>query len=471
MALKKEEGAMALKKNVLTALQDFLPKKALLVEEEVSTRKAGGLHTEEAILAKVIVRPETTEEVSKILSLCNKARQPVIVHGGLTGLVYGTRTSPDQLILSLERMNEIEEIDPVGRTITCQSGVKLQSIQEKAESENMIFPLDLGARGSCFIGGNIATNAGGNRVIRYGMTRESVLGIEAVTSDGTILSSMNRMIKNNAGYDLKQLFIGTEGTLGIVTRCVLRLREAPISQNTALVGIEDFNSIIKFLKYIDSGLGGNMSAFEVMWKEFYAMVTNFIDETTLPLKRNIPYYVLVESMGSDQSRDEDHFEILLSKALEDSIIIDAVLAKSEKERRALWSLRDDVEKQAQYGPTVMFDVSLPINEMESYVSQVNINLRNNWSKFHHIVWGHLADGNLHLVVGTGDLESNTIKRIENSVYEPLKLIGGSISAEHGIGLEKKPYLHLSRSEEEINYMKALKNTFDPKGILNPGLIF
>ena len=462
---------MALKKNVLTALQDFLPKKALLIDDEVSTRKAGGLHTEEAILAKVIVRPETTEEVSKILSLCNQTRQPVIVHGGLTGLVYGTRTSPDQLILSLERMNEIEEIDPVGRTITCQSGVKLQSIQEKAESENMIFPLDLGARGSCFIGGNISTNAGGNRVIRYGMTRESVLGIEAVTSDGTILSSMNRMIKNNAGYDLKQLFIGTEGTLGIVTRCVLRLREAPISQNTALVGIEDFDSIIKFLKYIDSGLGGNMSAFEVMWKEFYAMVTNFLDETTLPLKRNIPYYVLVKSMGSDQSRDEDHFEILLSKALEDSIIIDAVLAKSEKERRALWSLRDDVEKQAQYGPTVMFDVSLPINEMESYVSQVNINLQNNWSKFHHIVWGHLADGNLHLVVGTGDLESNTIKRIENSVYEPLKLIGGSISAEHGIGLEKKPYLHLSRSEEEINYMKALKNTFDPKGILNPGLIF
>ena len=462
---------MALKKNVLTALQDFLPKKALLVEDEVSARKAGGLHTEEAILAKVIVRPETTEEVSKILSLCNQTRQPVIVHGGLTGLVYGTRTSPDQLILSLERMNEIEEIDPVGRTITCQSGVKLQSIQEKAESENMIFPLDLGARGSCFIGGNISTNAGGNRVIRYGMTRESVLGIEAVTSDGTILSSMNRMIKNNAGYDLKQLFIGTEGTLGIVTRCVLRLREAPISQNTALVGIEDFDSIIKFLKYIDSGLGGNMSAFEVMWKEFYAMVTNFLDETTLPLKRNIPYYVLVESMGSDQSRDENHFELLLSKALEDSIIIDAVLAKSEKERRALWSLRDDVEKQAQYGPTVMFDVSLPINEMESYVSQVNINLQNNWSKFHHIVWGHLADGNLHLVVGTGDLESNTIKRIENSVYEPLKLIGGSISAEHGIGLEKKPYLHLSRSEEEINYMKALKNTFDPKGILNPGLIF
>ena len=393
------------------------------------------------------------------------------VHGGLTGLVYGTRTSPDQLILSLERMNNIEDIDPIGRTLTCQSGVTLQNIQEKAESENMIFPLDLGARGSCSIGGNISTNAGGNRVIRYGMTRDSVLGIEAVTSDGTILSSMNRMIKNNAGYDLKQLFIGTEGTLGIVTRCVLRLREAPISQNTALVGIEDFPSIVKFLKHIDSGLGGNMSAFEVMWKEFYEMVTNSLDEKSLPLKKNIPYYVLVESMGSDQVKDEEHFESLLQKALEDSVIVDAVLAKSEKERKALWAFRDDVEKQAQYGPTVMFDVSLPINEMEEYVSKVDLNLQKHWKEFHHIVWGHLADGNLHLVVGTGNLESDTIQKIENSVYEPLERIGGSISAEHGIGLEKKPYLHLSRSEAEINYMKALKDTFDPKGILNPGLIF
>ena len=249
-----------LEKNVLNDLQSFLPKKALLIDEDVSLRTAGGLHTEEPIEAKVIVRPETTQEVSQILALCNKYEQKVVVHGGLTGLVYGTRTSSDQLIISLERMNAVMDVDPIGRTITCQSGVTLQAIQEKAESENMFFPLDLGARGSCSIGGNISTNAGGNRVIRYGMTRDSVLGIEAVTSDGTILSSMNKMIKNNAGYDLKQLFIGTEGTLGIVTKCVLRLREAPISQNTAIVAIKDFSSIIKFLKHIDSGLGGNMSA-------------------------------------------------------------------------------------------------------------------------------------------------------------------------------------------------------------------
>ena len=462
---------MAFKKKVLEELKAFLPKKALLLDQEVTSRTAGGLHTEEPIQARLIVRPQSTNEVSKILSICNEQEQPIVVHGGVTGLVYGTRTSEDQIILSLERMNKIEEVDLIGRTMTCQSGVTLQDVQERAEELDMIFPLDLGARGSCSIGGNVSTNAGGNRVIRFGMTRDSVLGIEAVTPDGAILSSMNKMIKNNAGYDLKQMFIGTEGTLGVVTKCVLRLREAPISQNTALVGINDFSSIIKFLKYIDSGLGGNMSAFEVMWKEFYDMVTNSIDKKALPLKPNIPYYILVESMGSNQTKDQEHFEFLLSKALEESMIVDAVLAKSEKERMGLWSLRDDVEKQSQFGPTLMFDVSLPISKMEEYVANVNNNLNKYWKNFNFIVWGHLADGNLHLVAGVGDLQEKTIKKIERSVYDPLELIGGSVSAEHGIGIEKKPYLHLSRTKEEINYMKKLKKTFDPKMILNPDLIF
>ena len=462
---------MAFNRRVLEELKAFLPSKAVLLNKEVSSRTAGGLHTEEPILAELIVRPQTTEEVSRILTICNEHDQPIVVHGGVTGLVYGTRTSEDQIILSLERMNTIEEVDLIGRTMTCQSGVTLQDIQERAEERDMIFPLDLGARGSCSIGGNISTNAGGNRVIRFGMTRDSVLGIEAVTPDGTILSSMNKMIKNNAGYDLKQMFIGTEGTLGVVTKCVLRLREAPISQNTALVGINDFSSVLKFLKHIDSGLGGNMSAFEVMWDSFYSMVTNSINEKALPLKPNIPYYILVESMGSNQTKDQEHFEFLLSKAFEESIIVDAVLAKSEKERTSLWSLRDDVEKQSQFGPTLMFDISLPINQMEEYVSNVNDNLNQHWKNFNFIVWGHLADGNLHLVVGVGDLEKETIKKIEGSVYKPLEHIGGSISAEHGIGLEKKPYLHLSRTKEEIKYMKALKKTFDPNGILNSGLIF
>ena len=198
---------MAYKKKVLEEFQAFLPKKAILLNKEVTSRSAGGLHTEESNKAKLIVRPKTTEEVSKILTICNKHEQPIVVHGGVTGLVYGTRTSSNHIILSLERMNTIEEVDSIGRTMTCQSGVTLQDIQEKAEEMDMIFPLDLGARGSCSIGGNISTNAGGNRVIRFGMTRDSVLGIEAVAPDGKILSSLNKMIKNN----LKKNFIGAAG--------------------------------------------------------------------------------------------------------------------------------------------------------------------------------------------------------------------------------------------------------------------
>ena len=181
-----------------------------------------------------------------------------------------------------------------------------------------------------------------------------------------------------------------------------------------------------------------MSAFEVMWESFYNMVTNSINEKALPLKPDIPYYILVESMGSNQTKDQEHFEFLLSKALDESLIVDAVLAKSEKERMGLWALRDDVEKQSQFGPTLMFDVSLPINQMEEYVANVNDNLNQKSKNFNFIVWGHLADGNLHLVAGVGNLEDETIKKIERSVYDPLELIGGSVSAEHGIGIEKKP---------------------------------
>ena len=462
---------MATQSSLVEFLTSFLDDGAILQGGDVSGRTAGGLHTEENIQAKVILRPKTTEELSKILSACNESNQPIVVHGGLTGLVYGTRSTQDQFVVSLERMNQIEGLDLVGRTITCQSGVTLQSIQELAEKNNMIFPLDLGARGSCSVGGNIATNAGGNRVIRYGMMRDSVLGLEAVLADGTVLTSMNTMIKNNAGYDLKQLFIGTEGTLGIITRCVLRIREAPLSQNTGLVAIEDLDSVIRFLKIVDSKLGGNMSAFEVMWNEFYKMVVDPKEKSSIPLNPDYPYYVLVEALGSDQMKDEEHFELILSECLENSLIKDAVLAKSDSEREALWAIRDDVEQQTNYKPTFMYDVSLPISSMENYISEVRNNLSSSWNDFNCIVFGHLADGNLHIIIGVGSDDIESQRKIETSVYEPLRLIGGSVSAEHGIGFEKKQYLNLSRTEAEIKLMQGLKQSLDPKNILNTGLIF
>ena len=237
----------------MTIIQDIesvVGEKGLITGKDVFNRKAG-IWIDDGIRADAIVRPKDTLELSKVLAICNKNKQAVIPHGGLTGLAEGAITQQGQIAISSERLTAIEEVDEIGRTMTLQAGVPLEKAQEEAEKYNLMLPVDLGARGSCTVGGNISTNAGGNMVIKYGMMRDSVLGLEAVLADGQVMTSMNQMLKNNSGYDLKQLFIGTEGTLGYVTKAVLRLREKPKSTNTALLAIESFEDVIKFLKFID----------------------------------------------------------------------------------------------------------------------------------------------------------------------------------------------------------------------------
>jgi len=455
---------------ILTEIERVVGKKGLITGEDVLNRKAG-IWIDEGINADAIVRPKDTNELSQILSICNKFNQKVIPHGGLTGLAEGAITRKGQIAISSERMTLIEEVDEVGRTISVQAGVPLEKVQEEAEKYNLMLPVDLGARGSCTIGGNISTNAGGNMVIKYGMMRDSVLGLEAVLADGQIVSSMNQMLKNNSGYDLKQLFIGTEGTLGFITRAVLRLREKPSSINTALVGLNSFEHVIKFLKYMDKGLGGNLSAYEVMWKNFYEVVTSSKSDHTPPLPLSNSYYVIVETMGADQEKDSVLFEKLLEKALESNIIQDAVVPHSESERAKLWSIRDDVEQHYQNGPVKMFDVSMPVSYMERYVEEVNKNFAVNWKEYKCVVFGHVGDGNLHIIGGVGSDDKKATKLMETCIYDPLKSIKGAISAEHGIGLEKKDYLEISRSEIEINLMRTLKKALDPNSILNPGKVF
>lgn len=418
-----------------------------------------------------VLRPKSTEEVSKCLSLCHQAGRPIVAQGGRTGLVQGTTAGGEDLVLSLERMTAIEDVDPIGRTMTLQAGVPLQAAQEKVEEYELMFPLDLGARGSATIGGNVSTNAGGNRVIRYGMMRDMVLGVEAVLADGTVLSSLNRMIKNNAGYDLKQLFIGTEGTLGVVTRVVLRLRELARSQNTAFVAVQSFDQLAAFLKQIDRSLGGSLSAFEVMWNSFYRLITTPPATNRPPLPQDYPYYVLVETMGGDQQTDLERFEQALMQTIEDGLIADAVIAKSQAERDAMWALRDDVGQVGQFGAFFVFDVSLAIKDMEGYVDEVLKRLSDRFPDHRTVVFGHMGDGNLHIVSGVGDGSHEARRGVEEAIYQPLEPLGGSISAEHGIGLEKKAYLPLTRSEPEIALMRMLKKSLDPKGILNPGKIF
>ena len=457
-------------KDLINSIKKIVGESGIILGKEVEQRKAG-IWIEEPLKARAIIRPRNTKEVSEVLFLCNENNLAVVPQGGLTGLSQAALVKKQEIVISTERMVEIENIEPIGRTLTAQSGVKLQIIQEAAESKDMFFPLDLGARGSCTIGGNAATNAGGNKVLQYGMTRDLILGLEAVIADGTIISSMNSMIKNNTGYDLKQLFIGSEGTLGIITKVVLRLQEKPLSQNTALLALDSFSSVKKMLKHLDSGLAGNLTAFEVMWKEFYELVTTPPALNRPPIEQIYPFYSLVEYSGFNQEVDSKHFSGLLEEALKENIIKDAVVAQNEKERDKLWSIRDDVEQQFQYGPIKIFDVSLPINSMEKYLKEVRKNLSKHWKNFHCTVFGHLADGNLHIItaVGTGDQKS--IRLMEECVYEPLRKFKGSVSAEHGIGLEKKEFLGISRSIEEIALMKKLKNSLDPNNILNPGKVF
>ena len=369
----------------LARLRGIVGADAVLSGSDVS-RRAQSWSSPDPCHALAVVRPRSTSEVAAVMRLCAGAGQPVVPYGGGTGLVGGAIATEREVLLSLERMVAVPEIDSAGRTATVEAGVTLQAMQQAAEAAGLLFPLDLGARGSATIGGVIATNAGGNRVLRYGMMREQVLGIEVVLADGTILTSMNRLIKNNAGYDLRQLFVGSEGTLGIVTRAVLRLREATVSQNVALVAVSSFSQLIALLKGVDRGLGGALSAFEVMWPEFYDLVTAPKGRHEPPLPQGLPLYCLIESLGGDVTADKARFERVLGGLLEDGIVEDAVIAESRAQANKLWALRDDVERILSLGPVFMFDVGLPISSMEQYVSTVRRTLAQRWAAASCVVW-------------------------------------------------------------------------------------
>lgn len=448
--------------------------RALLGEEGVLTaeRLLSRTYDERAgeVRARVLARPRNTAQVAAVLRLCHARGQTVVPHGGLTGLVHGAAAGPGDLILSLEAMRRIESVDVPGRTMRVEAGATLLQAQEEAERHGLMFPLDLGARASATIGGNIATNAGGMRVLRYGMMRSLVLGLEAVLADGTVLSGLNRMLKNNAGYDLKQLFIGTEGTLGVVTRADLRLVSLPASQSTAFVACPDFAAVGRLLGALEAGLAGGLSAFEVLWPEYYELTTTPPAPHAAVLPRGQGIYVLIETLGAQPEADTARLESVLAATLEQGLIVDAVVAKSDAERRALWAPREDVGQARRLGPTHHFDVSLSLGDMPRYLQAVRSRLAEVLPEARLLVFGHVADGNLHLIVAAGARHEQTFEPVERCVYEPLRTLCGSISAEHGIGLERKPYLPISRTAAEIATMRALKAALDPRGILNPGKV-
>ncbi|NND37901.1 MAG: FAD-binding oxidoreductase [Gammaproteobacteria bacterium] len=442
---------------------------------DVQGRSAGIWGPPRSIRAVILARPDDTEGVARVLRICSARRQPVVVHGGLTGVVDGAWAEAGEVVLSLERLTGVESVDPLGCTMVVRAGTTLQAVQEAADDHGLMFPLDLGARGTATIGGNAATNAGGNRVLRYGMIRSMILGLEAVLPDGTVVSSLNQMLKNNAGYDLKQLFIGTEGTLGVITRLVLRLVPRPATRSTALVAIRDFESVCRTLAVVGQALAGQLSAYEVMWPDYYAFIDRGLTATNpgriAPLVAENRYYVLIEALGSDPAQDADRFETVLDAALRDGLLEDAVIAQSEREQAALWAIRDDVAQILEMRPNFLFDVSLPMADTPAYVAEIRARLTEAWPDHRLLVFGHLGDGNIHLGISAGEPDGSDRPGVEEIVYAPLSGFGGSVSAEHGIGLEKKPYLSWCRSDAEIALMRKLKRTLDPQGILNPGKVF
>lgn len=454
---------------LLDRLEALLPEVALLRGSAVSERYLHDWSREASGTPLAVVRPDSSKQLGQVLALCNELRQPVVVQGGMTGLCGGANPRQGELVISLERLRGIEELDQQSMTMTVKAGTLLEEIQQAAEAAGFMFPLDLGARGSCQIGGNIATNAGGNQVLRFGMTRNLVLGLEAVLADGTTLSSMNKMLKNNAGYDLKHLFIGTEGTLGVVTRAVLRLYPAPRSRCSALLALERFEDVVTLLRGLSRDLGPALSAYEVMWASFHDFIIDHVAQAKSPFEQRYPLYVLVEMEGADPERDQALFENVLGAAMEAGLVVDGAIASSEREREGFWQIRDGVGDIGGFiRNSANFDVSVPISSMQDFVTALDQKFATELPDSTRLLFGHIADSNLHLICSSESEEQ--LAQIYELMYSTVGRYQGSVSAEHGIGIQKLDYIAHSRQPQELAMMTSLKQALDPRGILNPGRV-
>ncbi|KVD42227.1 FAD-linked oxidase [Burkholderia sp. ABCPW 11] len=417
---------------------------------------------------RALVRPRSVDDVSRTLAVCTGLGQPVVPQGGLTGLARGAVALGGEVVLSMERFAGIEALDAAAGTITVRAGTPLQTVQDAAQAAGFTFGVDLGARGSCQIGGMLATNAGGTRAIRYGMMREQVLGLEVVLADGTVVSSMNRMLKNNAGYDLKQLFVGSEGTLGVVTRAVLRLHPLLAAPATALCRVRDYDAVVGLWNRVRAL--PEVVSFEAMWPAFYDYVARHTPGVSAPFVGDGGFAVLIECATSAPGGDARHaLETALAEGFDAALVDDAVLASSERQARDLWTLREGLAIDA-LPHLVNFDVSLPTGELGAFAERCEAALRARWPALTCLFFGHVGDGNVHIGVSLAGMTDAHADAIDDCVYAVVRDMGGSVSAEHGIGVLKRPYLAHTRSDAEIGLMRRLKAALDPRGILNPGKV-
>jgi FAD/FMN-containing dehydrogenase len=426
----------------------------------------------------LLLRPATTAEVAALLELCHAEGVPVVPQGGNTGLVgAGVPDASGRLaILSLGRLNRIRALDPLNDTITVEAGCVLESVQQAAAEVDRLFPLALGAQGSCQIGGNLSSNAGGINVLRYGMARALVLGLEVVLADGRIWDGLRALRKDNTGYDLKQMFIGAEGTLGVITAAVLRLLPQPRERQTAWLGVASPKAAVALLGLMRERLGETVSSFELLSGGCVELVLRYLPGTRAPLARAAPWYVLAEVAWSLADGLGAELERVLEEALARGLIADGVIAKSEAERRALWALRENpTEAMAREGLVLRHDIAVPVSRVPELIEQGAAALATTLPGVRIIPFGHLGDGNIHYNLlqpagMSGDDFRARAEPVQRLVFDVVAGLGGSISAEHGIGRLKRAELAARKPPVELALMRSLKAVLDPKGILNPGAV-
>jgi FAD/FMN-containing dehydrogenase len=426
-----------------------------------------------------VVKPGSTDEVAAVVRLCNEFRVPIVPQGGNTGLVLGS--VPDEsgkaIVLSLTRMNRIRAVDAINNTMTLEAGCVLENAQNAAAEAGRLFPLSLAAEGSCTIGGNLSTNAGGTGVLRYGNTRELCLGLEVVTAQGQVWSGLSGLRKDNTGYDLRDLFIGAEGTLGVITAAVLKLFPQPVAQLTALAAMQTPDDALKLLSMAQAKCGASLTGFELMSDFCLQLVEKHFPHMRVPFQDKFPQYVLLELSDSES---EDHantmLENVIGEALEQGIIQDAVVASSIAQSKALWNLREHISlAQAEEGKNIKHDISVPISRIGDFIRATDIQLQKNFPGCRLVTFGHLGDGNLHYNVSPPENDSHDefIGRqdaVNRVVHDSVHQFGGSISAEHGLGALKRDEIRRYKSDVEIGLMQVLKRALDPQGLMNPGKV-
>jgi FAD/FMN-containing dehydrogenase len=422
----------------------------------------------------LLLKPADTAQVSAILAICNETATPLVTQGGNTGLVGGQIPLHGEVLLSTKRLNRLRALDESGMTLTVEAGVTLAEVQRIADEAGLLFPLSLASEGSASIGGNIATNAGGTHVLRYGMTRALVLGLEVVLANGTVLPMLRALHKDNSGYDLKQIFIGSEGTLGAVTAATLRLFPKPELAVTAFAAVPSPAAAISLLTRMQHATGGMLSAFELMPRVALEFVTRHIDGTRDPFGAPSPWYVLMEATGGQDMNLATGFENGLAAAIGDGLATDAVVASSKAQAAALWKLRESIsESQKREGASIKHDISVPVAAIPAFLEKAVPAVQKLLPGARAVSFGHLGDGNLHFNFNSAKAGDDPAflaqwDVVQQAVHDIVKDFGGSISAEHGIGAMKVASLPRYKSHEELDAMRALKFAFDPNNILNPG---